>query len=144
MGERMNIVLTCRVAAAASLVLLTLAPARADDPPGILWQMTSQVEMAGMPMKMPPNTVKVCTAKEWTRPPPGGDQTCVNTNFQQTGNKATWDMQCSGEMPMTGHGEITFEGADSYSGTIDATAEGMTMKINLSGTKLGTCDKPIG
>jgi hypothetical protein len=35
-------------------------------------------------------------------------------------------------------------GEDAYSGAIDATAEGMTMKINLSGKKLGTCDKPIG
>ena len=140
----MNIALTCRLAAAASLILLALAPARADDPPGVLWEMTSQMEMVGMPMAMPPNKLKICTAREWTRPPPGGDQTCVNTNFQRTGNKASWDMQCSGEMPMSGHGEITFEGEDSYSGTIDATAEGMTMKINLSGTKIGTCDKPIG
>ena len=67
-----------------------------------------------------------------------------STNFQRSGNKATWDMQCSGQMPMTGHGEITFESEDAYSGVIDATAEGMTMKINLSGRKLGTCDKPVG
>jgi hypothetical protein len=44
---------------------------------------------------------------------------------------------------MTGTGEITFEGTDSYTGAINATAEGMTMTINLSGTKIGTCDNPI-
>jgi len=140
----MNISLNGRLTAAATLFLLVLAPARADDPPGILWEMKSQMSMVGMPMSPPPTTLKVCTAREWTKPPPGGDSSCVNSNFQRTGSKVTWDMQCSGQMPMTGHGEINFEGEDAYAGVIDATAEGMTMKINLSGKKLGTCDKPIG
>jgi len=47
-------------------------------------------------------------------------------------------------MPMTGTGEIAFEGPDAYTGVIKATAEGMTMTIKLSGKKIGTCDKPIG
>jgi hypothetical protein len=92
---------------------------------------------------MPRNTAKVCTAKEWTQPPPGGDQTCVNSNFQRVGDKATWTMQCSGEMPMQGTGEITFDGPDSYTGAIKATAQGMNMTINLSGKKIGTCDNPV-
>jgi hypothetical protein len=143
MGERMNIALTARLAAAASLVLLALAPARADDPPGVLWETTSQMSMAGMPFTPPPQTMKVCTPKVWTKPPPGGDQTCVNSDFVRTGNKVTWTTQCKGQMPMTGTGEITFAGEDSYTGAINATADGMNMTINLSGKKLGTCDNPI-
>ena len=139
----MNIALTARLAAASSLILLALAPARADDPPGILWDMTSQMSMTGMPFSPPPTKLKVCTPRVWTTPPPGGDRTCVNTDFQRTDNKVTWKMQCSGDTPMTGDGEITFEGEDSYSGAINATAEGMAMTIKLSGTKAGTCDKPI-
>jgi hypothetical protein len=136
--------MACRLAAAASLVLLALAPAHADDPPGILWDMTSQMSMAGMPFSPPPTKLKVCTPRVWTRPPPGGDATCVNSDFQRPSpNKVTWTMQCSGEMPMTGTGEITFVGEDSYSGAINATAEGMAMTINLSGTKIGTCNNPI-
>jgi hypothetical protein len=136
--------MTCRLAAAAALVLLALAPAHADDPPGVEWEMTSQMVMAGMPFTPPPTKLKVCTPRVWTRPPPGGDSTCVNSDFQRPSpNKMTWTMQCSGQMPMTGTGEITFEGTDSYTGAINATAEGMTMTINLSGTKIGTCDHPI-
>jgi len=131
-------------AASVLLMLLVLSPARAGDPPGNLWEMSSQMSMEGMPMAMPPNRLKVCTAKEWTKPPPGGDASCVNSNFQRDGNKATWTMQCSGEMPMQGTGEITFDSADSYSGAIKATAEGMNMTIRLSGKKIGTCDKPVG
>jgi len=134
-----------RLAALASLGLLAFAPiSLADDPPGVLWEMTSQMEMAGMPMTMPPQTLKLCTKKVWTAPPPGGDRTCVNSNFQRVGNKATWTMVCSGEMPMTGTGEMTFQGTDAYTGVITAAAEGMSMKINLSGRKVGTCDNPAG
>ena len=132
------------LAAAGTLVLLALTPARAEDPPGVLWETTSQMVMEGLPMAMPPNTLKICTARVWTQPPPGGDQSCVNTNFHRDGNHATWTMQCSGQMPMTGTGEITFEGTDAYSGMITATADGMNMKIKLSGKKIGTCDRPIG
>jgi len=132
-----------RFAAAVSLVFMALTPVFADDPPGIEWDMTSQMVMTGMPFSPPPTKLKLCTPRVWTRPPPGGDSSCVNSNFTRVGNKVTWTMQCSGDMPMTGEGEITFTGEDSYTGAINATAEGMTITINLSGTKIGTCDRPI-
>ncbi len=132
-----------RLAAAVSLVFMALAPVFAEDPPGIEWETTSQMVMTGLPFSPPLTRLKVCTPRVWTRPPPGGDASCVTSNFQQVGNKVTWTMQCSGDMPMTGDGEITFSGTDSYTGAINATAEGMTMTINLTGTKIGTCDRPI-
>jgi hypothetical protein len=138
----MNSSLTGHLVAAASLVLLILAPAEAADPPGILWESTSQMTMPGMPFTPPPTTLKVCSPKVWTKPPPGGDATCVNTDFVKIGNKVTWSTQCSGRMAMTGTGEITFEGEDSYTGANNATADGRSMTINLSGRKLGTCDNP--
>jgi len=135
--------LTGRLAAAASLVfLLVLSPARAADPPGVLWETTSQMAMAGMPAQMPAQTQKVCSAKTWTRPPTGGDKSCVTSDYKMVGNKATWKMQCSGQMPMQGTGELTFEGADSYTGAIQATSQGMNMTIKLAGKKVGTCDNP--
>jgi hypothetical protein len=132
-----------RVLAATSFVILVAISARADDPAGVLWETTSQMVLEGMPMSMPPRKLKVCTASEWTQPPPGGDKSCVSSDFRREGSKATWTIQCTGEMPMKGTGQITFEGNDSYAGAIKATAEGMAMTINLSGKKIGTCDKPI-
>jgi hypothetical protein len=139
----MYFVLTCRLAAAATLVLLALTPARADDPPGILWETTSQMVMEGMPMAMPARKLKLCAAREWTRPPPGGDDNCTNSNFQRAGSKATWTVQCTGEREMSGVGEMTFEGSDAYSGTIKFESEGMSMTTKLAGKKIGTCDNPI-
>lgn len=131
-----------RLAAAASLVFMVLAPAYATDPPGILWESTSQMVMPGLPFSPAPQTLDVCRHAVWTQPPPGGDPSCVNSNYQIVGNKVTWTMQCSGDMPMTGTGEIVFEGTGKYTGAIIATAEGMTMTIKLSGKKIGTCPNP--
>jgi hypothetical protein len=132
-----------RLAAAASLaLLLVLSTARAADPAGVLWEQTSQMAMPGMPTQMPAQTTKVCAAKTWTKPPPGGDKSCVTSDYKMVGNKATWTMQCSGQMPMQGTGEITFAGPDAYTGAVQATAQGMNMTIKLSGKKVGTCDNP--
>ena len=134
---------TGRLAAAAALILLlVLSPALAADPPGVLWETTSQMAMAGMPTQMPVQTQKVCSAKNWTKPPPGGDKSCVTSDYRMVGNKATWKMQCSGQMPMQGTGELTFQGTDAYTGAIQATSQGMSMTIKLAGKKVGTCDNP--
>jgi len=129
-------------AAAALILLLVLSPALAADPPGVLWETTSQMAMAGMPTQMPAQTQKVCSPKTWTKPPPGGDKSCVASDYKMVGSKATWKMQCSGQMPMQGTGEINFEGPDAYTGVVQATAQGMNMTIKLAGKKVGTCDNP--
>ena len=129
---------------ACSAVLLNSQAARADAP-GVLWQTTSQMVMEGMPFSPPPNTVKVCAAKDSREPPPPPPgQTCTMSNVQRSGDTVTWDTQCTGEMEMTGHGEMTYDTPESYSGEIKFTAEGMTMTTKLSGKKIGECNKPIG
>lgn len=139
----MNMSLTGRLAAAASLVLLTLAPARAQAPTGIQWQTTSQMVMPGLPFSPPKQTLKICTKPTWSEPPPGGDASCETSNYQRVGKKVTWTMACSGDMPMTGTGEINFNDDDSaYTGEITASADGMNLTIQLTGTKLGTCNNP--
>lgn len=134
-----------RLLATSAAVIAILTPAHADDPPGVLWQTTSQMVMEGMPFSPPPNTVKFCAAKDASQPPPPPPgQTCTVSNTQRSGNKVTWDTQCTGEMEMTGHGEITYDSPDSYTGEIKFSAEGMTMTTKLTGKKIGECDKPIG
>lgn len=134
----------CSAFAGTGMVSLLVFPlTAAADQAGILWQTTSQMVMEGMPFSPPPTTAKFCAAHEWNQPPPPPpDQTCTQTNFQRSGNKVSWDMQCTGEMPMTGRGEITFDAAGSYTGTIRFNAEGTNMTVNLAGRKVGECDNP--
>jgi hypothetical protein len=133
-----------RVFAASVALLVTLAPARAESP-GVLSQTTSQMVMPGLPFSPPPNTSQLCTAREWNQPPPPPPgQSCEVSNFQRDDSKVSWDTVCTGQMDMSGHGEITFTSPDSYTGVISFTAEGTSVTVNLSGTKIGDCDNPVG
>lgn len=133
-----------RLLALSAASLSILGPARADAP-GVLWESTSQMVMVGMPFSPPPNKVKFCAAADSSQPPPSPPgQNCTVSNMQREGSKVTWDTQCTGEMEMTGHGEINYEGTDAYAGEINLSAEGVNMKITLSGKKIGECDRPIG
>jgi hypothetical protein len=133
------------LAAASTLMLLTLTPARAEDPPGVLWQTTSQMVMEGMPFSPRPNSFKVCAAADAREPPPPPPgQSCTVSNVQRSGDTVSWDTQCTGEMEMTGHGEMTYDTPDSYTGEIKFSAEGITMTTKLTGKKIGECDRPIG
>jgi len=135
--------------AASALVLSSLLPPAAAQAPvgkGDLWEATSQssMTMGGMSMPMPPQTQRVCAAKTWNRPPVASskDQNCTNSDFAIAGPRVTWTSVCTGQMAMTGKGDITRQGADAYSGTVQyAFAEG-TMTVAISGRKVGECDNP--
>lgn len=135
------------VAASALLWLALLPPLAAQaQAKGDLWESASQTPMnvGGMSMPMPPQTQRICSARKWTRPPVASseEQNCTNSDFAVSGQTVTWTSVCTGQMNMTGNGEITRQGADAYSGTVKyAFAEG-TMTVAISGKKLGECDSP--
>jgi hypothetical protein len=133
-----------RLLVAFSVVLVTFPPAHADAP-GVLWQSTSQMVMQGMPFSPPPNTMKICAAKNSNQPPPPPPgQNCTVSNVKRDGDTVTWDSQCTGEMNMSGQGKMTYTGTDAYTGEIKYTADGVNMTVKLSGKKIGECDKPLG
>lgn len=121
-----------------------LAVAASDALPGDQWEVTSQMSMEGMPMVLPPNKVKVCSPKEWREPPGGADERrkCANSDFKIEGAKVTWKVSCAGPPAMTGDGEITRDGDDSWAGTIRFASEAGAMTVKLSGHKLGPCANP--
>ena len=133
--------------AASALVMLGLpATLAAQSARGDLWESTSQssMTMGGMSMPMAPQTQRLCASKTWKRPPVASsqDQNCTTSDFAIAGQKVTWTSVCTGQMAMTGKGEITRQGADAYSGTVKyAFAEG-TMVVAISGKKVGECDNP--
>lgn len=113
---------------------------------GELWESTSQPSMnaGGRSMQMPPQTQRVCAARTWTRPPVASskEQDCKNSDFAVSGSRVTWTSVCTGQMSMTGKGEITRQGTDAYTGSLKyAFAEG-TMTVGISGKKVGECDNP--
>lgn len=119
---------------------------RADEPTatGDLWEVVSQMSMVGLPMQMPARTVKVCAARQWTRPPGGDDaeRGCTSSDMavdEETG-VVTWNSVCADGM--TGTGEIIRDGDDAWTGTLRYTSEAGDLVINLTGTRIDVCDNP--
>jgi len=133
-----------RRSALSALILLGSLPILAAEPPGDLWQVTTQMEMEGLPMKMPAQTLKICAAKNAQEPPDSAndERGCANSVIKRVGNKVTWTSSCAGPPAMTGQGEITYEGTDAYTGTIKYLSDDGNMTINLTGRKIGGCDHP--
>lgn len=101
--------------------------------PGEWWEITSKMEMAGMPFAMPATTVRVCVAKEAATDPRQTmqDKDCKMTDIKTSGNKTTWKMRCvhDGEV-MNGSGEFTGT-ASAYQGTTRLTGKSGGEKIDM-------------
>jgi hypothetical protein len=135
-----NIVLT------AAFGLLAL-PALAASPqkPG-QWQITMEMDMPGMPFKMPPMKHTLCLTQEDVDNPqkslPKDEKSnCKISDYKVDGQTVTWSVKCEGKQPMTGNGEITFDG-DSYKGwTKMKMSDDQEMSMKYSGKRLGDCTK---
>ncbi len=114
-------------------------PAAHAGKTGDLWEVTSRMSMEGM--EMPGHTAKVCTPKEWKEPPAPADerQNCRYSDFKVVGSRATWKVRCTNP-EMTGEGEITRKGTDSYAGVIKLTSEQGVMTLKLDGKRVADCD----
>jgi uncharacterized protein DUF3617 len=145
-GQPMTMPSFLRVAACAALSI-ALAPrahaatAAAAREPGDMWEVTSRMSMAGVPMQMPAQTHKVCSPKTWTEPPGAkADERCETLDFRNTPTKSTWKMRCPGPPAMTGEGEITRTGTDAWTGTMKLTSDEGAMTMTLTGRRVGDCD----
>jgi hypothetical protein len=128
-------------------VLAGLSSATVFAVPGEYWEITSKMEMPGMPFAMPPTTQKVCIPKGGENDPAktSGDKDCKMTDIKTVGNKTTWKARCDrdGEV-MTGVGEQTtspkgYQGKMRFSGKSGGQDVDMTMAF--SGKRVGgKCD----
>lgn len=130
------------------VALLAVGPVGATPPamqPG-LWEVTMNVEMAGMAHPMPTSTFEHCYRAEdiadlrRTVPQQQGD--CKVSDWKQSGRTATWSMRCAGETPMILSGRMTY-GGDRYSGVITATMNHGRQKRDITqrieARRIGDC-----
>ena len=108
-----------------------------------LWEITSKMEMPGMPMAMPAQTQRVCVAKT------GKDddyiprrENCRVQDSKRVGNKVSYKMVCTGKDALTIAGETTFattsyEGRMQMSGKMDG--QQVEMSQTYSGKRVGDC-----
>ena len=113
------------------------------------WETTTQMDMPGMPVKMPATTNTRCvTAAEAATPantvqmPAGrgrGNSDCKVTDQKTEGNnKLTWKFACTGANAATGDGEMGFNG-DSYTSKMTMNMAQGAMTMQITGKRLGDC-----
>lgn len=137
----------------ALLALAALPALAGENPmkPG-MWEITTQMDMPGMPYKMPPMTFKHCVTPEMLakdhglgeqKSPPGTH--CERTQMKLSGNQAEWGLRCTGKSNMSGHGTMTWDSANSYHGvthmTMDMNGHTTNMTQVMSGRRVGDCSK---
>ena len=130
----------------AVLVLVSM-PATILATDGIregMWEITSKMEIPGMPMEMPPTTVNHCYTKEDVKDQKNvisRDKNCTVTDFKSSGNKVSWKMVCTGKNAGTFSGETMFSG-DSYESVMKMQSDGAkggSMDMKVKGKRVGSC-----
>lgn len=106
-----------------------------------MWEIQSQVEMPGMPMKMPPTVVRHCYSADEVRDQKkviARDKNCTVTDLKTSGNRVSWSMKCTGEQTGTMTGETVF-GSDSYTSVMHVKSAGHSMTTNVKARRVGSC-----
>ncbi len=131
------------IAVVGAMLLLPSGVFAADGIRDGYWEITSQSEMPGMPMKIPATTVKHCYTKEDVKDQKkviARDKNCTLTDYKVVGNKVTWAMKCTGQSAGTFSGETVFS-TDSYASTMKMKAQGQNMTVKVKGKRIGECPK---
>ena len=144
-GIRMK---TNRAVVLGMVVLLafsTLAMAQMKEG---LWEIRTEMDMPGMPAKIPPTTTRNCITKDDMVPKPaspkGQEQQCKMKDQNVSGNTVTFVMECEGQgMTMEISGKMIYTG-DSMEGTSKMKMSGpmsMEMTSKMTGKYVGPCAK---
>lgn len=105
------------------------------------WELTTTMEMPGMPMQMAPTSMKHCYTKEDVKDQKKTittDKNCTVTDMKQSGNKVVWKMKCTGQNAGVFSGETVYK-ADAYDSNMKMQTQGMTMKMKVKARRLGNC-----
>ena len=125
---------------AGLVVSLPLLAQGKDD----LWEISSKMDMPGMPMAMPAQVNRVCVGKNRKDEDLVPKQSnCRVVDSKRVGSKYTYKMECTGNEPMTMVGEMTF-GTNAYEGQMRMTMSKTndTMNMAVSGKRVGDCTAP--
>ncbi len=138
----------CFIAATTSSVEVLAADAKAM--PGGLWQITTKMNMPGMPpemaSKMPGGmTMTHCVKpgeQKWNeqRSTDRGERKCDPVETKTDGNKVSWKLKCADGT--SGEGTVTHNGKDAYTMNMTMKSPQGSMTMKTEGKKIAeTCEK---
>lgn len=139
------------------LLALTVSPLVAHAAPDLsdmmdpgLWEMTVDMQIDGMPMSMPAQTIRRCITQVTLdqnhgipKPQTHGKVTCKTTSMNRSSNTVNWTMACSGEGDMQMNGTVAFDSREAYHSTVHmaGTIQGRQIRMtqNMQGKRIGEC-----
>lgn len=130
-----------------TLALLTVvAVAACSSGPNMedgIWEMTTTMEMEGMPAgmpKLPPMTFRQCLSSDKMIPTQQRqNQDCEVLEQDISGNTVTWQMRCTTNGTVSEmSGSSTYSG-DTMEGSSQVSTKGMKMSSHVTGRRLGDC-----
>jgi hypothetical protein len=105
------------------------------------WELTTSMDIPGMPMELPPTKIKHCYTEEDVKDQKKTittDKNCTVTDLKQSGNKVTWQMKCTGQNAGVFSGATVYTG-DAYDSTMKMQTQGQTMNMKVKGKRIGAC-----
>src|SRR4051794_5821019 len=125
--------------------LFATVAAAADIREG-LYEITVRAELAGQPMTQAPMVVRQCVSEQSVQDlmsQMGGTGACKVSDFQQSGNRAHWNLVCSGQMQVNGTGETQING-DEFTGRMNLSVQmggdqSVPMVQNFTARRVGEC-----
>jgi hypothetical protein len=128
------------VVAVIGLFLMVLPAWGLDMTPG-KYEITTKVEMQGMPGGMPAQTTTQCLTQKDPVPSTSAEaQGCKITNMKTVGNTVTYTMACDQQgMKTESTGTMTFKGETFEGKTVmkmGPSAGGMTVTTKISGKRI--------
>jgi hypothetical protein len=110
-----------------------------------LWEISVRMEVGGQSTSAAPMVVHQCitrqSAQELMSQLTGGGG-CQTSGFQQNGNRARWNLSCSGQVTVDGTGEVTILD-EGFDGTLNVQVgmggQQVPMIQNFTARRVGEC-----
>ncbi len=110
-----------------------------------MWEVSVLAEVGGQPLTAAPMVVRQCINNQSVQDlmaQMGGAGACQISDFQQTGNRAHWNIACSGAMDVSGTGETEIAG-DQFTGrmnlVVTMSGQSLPMVQNFQAKRVGEC-----
>jgi hypothetical protein len=127
------------VCALLALLPLSSSHVAAQVGTGELWEISTQMNIPGMPAGMGGQTQRICGGDDPERAAAQKkDRSCKVTDKKQTANRLTVTMVCT-EGTMTVDQQYNAARTE-FKGTMKMTSKDGDMTMNMSGRKVGGCD----
>src|SRR4051812_12531247 len=122
-----------------ALLLVFSTPVLADLQAGN-WELSVTTQVPGMPQPIGPITQTRCITEADARDPSRivspSSGSCEFSNKRDTGAEMSFDITCTGQIPMRGSGVVRY-GGQSFDADLNLTADNQGQKIVTSSKVVG-------